>query len=438
MFQLIKLPRHSHLFLAVSVVGLLLTGCSIKEEFWEEEIVAPAQQDEPTEVDLSSLSPVDSFIARCNKCTEGDISELDDLISIYTSTYTGKLEWNSDSFTYQRIAPTQAFERCAMKAMLMGNPKGFNSMYIKQGRIARIARFFYATGENTQGAFWVQRLVNVKGEMNGLEIAGRVFIQDQRTIAVGVKLLEQSARLGNRNARQMLLGLMSPGSSYYRQITRNVFVEDDPKPGSDDLAANDSDNASKERKNKDKADQGKTKSANALAANTNSDSTPKPKERSARTAAPDAASPQAVTAAAATDNAERDMVPADARTKVSAAAQAGSTMSPPGDLANSNATINAIAQNTDIELDTPLELYERKRPDEADAEGTTAAQVQTTAAEAPTPSGTNKTSTNSDAYKFVLDPQIKNRMRHEEKLQEIEQKTQETIRQAQSRYLDKE
>ena len=72
----------------------------------------------------------------------------------------------------------------------------FDSMIIRPARVARIARYFYAMNNPTQGAFWLQRIINTQGEVRGLEVAGRIFIQDTRTIGVGVRLLEQSARLG--------------------------------------------------------------------------------------------------------------------------------------------------------------------------------------------------------------------------------------------------
>lgn len=202
--------------------SLLLTGCSIKDDSSNEQKVTISK---PTQV--VAKTKTQRFINKCTKCILGDLSELDDIIATYKSSFTPKTTYPKGAFLYQKITPTLAFERCAQKAMLLGDNRAYKEMFIRQGKIARSARYFYATNKPTQGAFWLQRLVNIKGEMDAYEIAGRVFIQDLRTISIGSRLLEQSARLGNRNARQMLLGLMHPGSVYYRQITQNSFKGDE-------------------------------------------------------------------------------------------------------------------------------------------------------------------------------------------------------------------
>lgn len=217
MFNHLKLS----LVLIVSAT-FLISGCSIKDETSQETKIQLTEN--------SSNKPktkTQRFIDKCSKCILGDLSELDDIIATYQSSFTPSTNYPKGAFLYQRIAPTQAFERCAQKAMTLGNSSAFNAMIIRQGKIARTARYFYATNKLTEGAFWLQRIINVKGEMDGLEVAGRIFIQDIRTIGIGVRLLEQSARLGNRNARQMLMGLMNPGSSYYQQITKNSSKDEE-------------------------------------------------------------------------------------------------------------------------------------------------------------------------------------------------------------------
>ncbi len=199
-----------------------LSGCSLKD--------APSQEIKVQRQELINPKPktkTQRFINLCSECILGDLSKLDEIVATYQSSFTPKTNYPKGAFLYQKITPTLAFERCAQKAMLLGDNRAFNAMIIRQGKIARTARYFYATNKPTQGAFWLQRIINVKGEMDGLEVAGRVFIQDIRTIGIGVRLLEQSARLGNRNARQMLMGLMNPGSVYYQQLTKNSLLEDE-------------------------------------------------------------------------------------------------------------------------------------------------------------------------------------------------------------------
>lgn len=209
---------------AIVSFPLLLSGCSIEDTASEE---IKLQPDTIIETNLNSSDPAVRFIAECNKCIRGDLSNLQQLIETYHSTFTSSTTFAPNQFLYQRVEPTQAFEKCAEKAKAMGDNSAFSQLIVRPARISRIARFFYIKKEYAQGAFWLQRVININGEQNGLYTAGRIFIQDIRTIDIGVKLLEQSARLGNREARQMLLGLMQPGSSYYQSITRNVLLEDE-------------------------------------------------------------------------------------------------------------------------------------------------------------------------------------------------------------------
>ena len=201
---------------------IVLSGCSIKDETSQEIKVQRQELINP-----KPKTKTQRFINLCSECILGDLSKLDEIVATYQSSFTPKTNYPKGAFLYQKITPTLAFERCAQKAMLLGDNRAFNAMFIRQGKIARTARYFYATNKPTQGAFWLQRIINVKGEMDGLEVAGRVFIQDIRTIGIGVRLLEQSARLGNRNARQMLMGLMNPGSVYYQQLTKNSLLENE-------------------------------------------------------------------------------------------------------------------------------------------------------------------------------------------------------------------
>lgn len=209
--------------LALSCLSGLLSGCSIENLVAEDaKIETHMYQEEPRSDD-----PVDIFIADCNKCIRGDVELFPKLVEIYYSSFTPSTQYATGQFKYQQIEPTSAFEKCAEKAHTMGNTTAFNQLMIRPARIARTARFFYIQQDYRQGAYWIQRLININGEIDGLQVAGRVFIQDMRTIDIGVRLLEHSARLGNRDARQMLLGLLQPGSSYYQSITQNVLLDDE-------------------------------------------------------------------------------------------------------------------------------------------------------------------------------------------------------------------
>lgn len=204
---------------ALLTASMLLNGCSIRDETSEEIMV----EEQGEEIVLKKpRTKTEFFIQKCIECAAGDLTYLDEIVETYNSTFTNTTDYPHGAFLYQRMKPTQAYESCALKALIEGNRMPYDNIIVRPNKIARVARYFYAYNQPTQGAYWLQRIVNIRGEVNGLEVAGRVFIQDPRTIGIGVQLLEQSARLGNRAAGQMLTGLMTPGSPYYQQLTTNT------------------------------------------------------------------------------------------------------------------------------------------------------------------------------------------------------------------------
>lgn len=208
----------------LSCIAWSIQGCSIENVVSDEIKISQSDKNIPQ---FDASDPQSVFLFECNKCIQGDLSNLPWIITTYHSSFTASREYKPDQFQYQYIVPTQAYEKCAEKAKAMGDPSAFNQLIIKPARISRIARYFYIKKDYTQGAYWIQRVININGEKDGLYTAGRIFIQDMRTISIGVKLLEQSARLGNREARQMLLGLLQPGSTYYYSITQNTLLDDE-------------------------------------------------------------------------------------------------------------------------------------------------------------------------------------------------------------------
>lgn len=293
------LPLHSTLgsLVLVPCVSWVLSGCSIEQVVYEDaKIESDFYQEETTSTD-----PVDIFIAECNKCVRGDIDKLPELIKTYYSSFTPSNHYEPGQFMYQQIKPTQAFEKCAEKANAMGDKSAFSQLMIRPARIARTARFFYIQKDYRQGAYWIQRLININGEMDGLQVAGRIFIQDMRTIDIGVRLLEQSARLGNREAKQMLLGLMQPGSSYYQSITRNTLLDEERSGSTKDDAAADV----TKKVEQEQAAEARAAMAQENAAAAAMPQTPDAASNTAETApAPQAAPEQAATANAANNAAK--------------------------------------------------------------------------------------------------------------------------------------
>ena len=428
--------------MALATLGgaLVLSGCSIEQsDNAEAKIeVSKAEVKNPEE-----MTPVERFIYDCDQCVLGDISKLSELITTYHSTYTRSNEYTPDSFLYQHIEPTQAFERCAQKAMLEGDRTGFDNMIIRPGRVARIARYFYAQDDATQGAFWLQRIINTQGENHGFEVAGRIFIQDMRTIDVGVRLLEQSARLGNRNARQMLMGLMNPGSSYYQEITRNA-------PQNDDMEENEALQQQKELQTLEK-ERAERRAARRQARIERHERQSQANRAQAQ-ANIEALSQRTYTddddANATSDSDEflehedqsdldigRSVAPASRYTQAPRSATPNDDDSEYDDDEDID-SIEAALQSNDAELNTPLSLYEHSTPAVANAATTATAKSTATAAATATTTNTTASKTQQSSNPSVpLNPQQRNLMEHQERLKALEAQSQEATKRVHERNL---
>ena len=123
-------------FASLSALGLALclslNGCSIANEDETEQKIEVTE----TKKTEQEMTPVEKFIAECDRCVLGDISHLPELIATYQSTYTGRTDYTPESFTYQHLEPTLAFERCAQKAAQEGDRSAFDSMIIRPARVA--------------------------------------------------------------------------------------------------------------------------------------------------------------------------------------------------------------------------------------------------------------------------------------------------------------
>lgn len=398
---------------------LSLNGCSIANEDETEQKIEVTE----TKKTEQEMTPVEKFIADCDRCVLGDISHLPELIATYQSTYTGHTDYTPDSFTYQHLEPTLAFERCAQKAAQEGDRSAFDSMIIRPARVARIARYFYAMNNPTQGAFWLQRIINTQGEVRGLEVAGRIFIQDTRTIGVGVRLLEQSARLGNRNARQMLLGLMNPGSTYYQEITRNTLS--DSTDGED---SNSADSASDSLQSSLSDDINATRAARRAAINDQHSlqNRAQAQQNISNLAAKQAEADAALAAEADTADADTEIIKGNATP-----AAPENTPQTSGNLGGS--AMDAI-NSTDGELNVPLEVYANKTPNTAD----TSAQASATAGATASKSGANTSSSSGQVGStLVPNAQLRNQLQNQERLRALETRAEEAAQRARARIAEK-
>lgn len=415
-------------FASLSALGmalcLSLNGCSIANEDETEQKIEVTE----TKKTEQEMTPVEKFIAECDRCVLGDISHLPELIATYQSTYTGRTDYTPESFTYQHLEPTLAFERCAQKAAQEGDRSAFDSMIIRPARVARIARYFYAMNNPTQGAFWLQRIINTQGEVRGLEVAGRIFIQDTRTIGVGVRLLEQSARLGNRNARQMLLGLMNPGSTYYQEITRNTLS--DSTDGED---SNSADSASDSLQSSLSDDINATRAARRAAIN---DQHSLQNRAQAQQNISNLAAKQAETDAAFAADADTEADTADADTVLlngSNSPTASENTPLQTATAPEGSAMDAI-NSTDGELNVPLEVYANKTPNTAD----TSAQASATAGATASKSGANTSSSSGQVGStLVPNAQLRNQLQNQERLRALESRAEEAAQRARARIAEK-
>lgn len=167
-------------------------------------------------LDIDRNTTEGAFILDCLKCVSGDLSVLPSVVSRYEDSW--HRQDIPEPLVLQQFRANRAFESCAQKAMQEGHPEGMAAVVTRAGRSARIAQRFYAAGNLTDGAYWLQRVINLQGEAQGLNTAGRIFIQYRSTLTTGAALLQQSARLGNHEASQLLFSLYDPSSYLYQDM----------------------------------------------------------------------------------------------------------------------------------------------------------------------------------------------------------------------------
>lgn len=200
---------------AAVLSALLFTGCSIDKEEGQEQLVL--EEDTQRELNFDELSELQrTFMRSCLNCVMGDVSELETITKDYTASRQDKDF--PEPLALQQYRTNAAFESCAQKAAQLHHMEPVKAMVTRAGQAARISQRFYAQGKLTDGAFWLQRAINLNGEKNGYATAGRIFVQHRSTIEIGAKLLEQAARLGDHESAQILLGLTDPTSSYYQNL----------------------------------------------------------------------------------------------------------------------------------------------------------------------------------------------------------------------------
>ena len=189
----------------------LLCACSISDET-DEEI---KNQVKETQIEVSPL--VKAFIDDANTCVKGDIENLPSIIARYRQSYRDKNY--AEPLSLQQKIPNRAFEKCAQKALRLGDDSAFKAIVTRPAQATNISRRFYLQNNLQEGAFWLQRVINLEGPLNGYERVGLNFIKHKETLPIGAKLLEYAARLGSITARQSLYNLTVPSSFAFQQLT---------------------------------------------------------------------------------------------------------------------------------------------------------------------------------------------------------------------------
>lgn len=203
---------------ALGAAGFICTSCSLEDEE-NLELIDTSRHFE--EIVYAPGSLEQQFVDDANLCTQGDLSVLDSLTERYLSTSRPESE---HYLLYQQYGVNRSFEKCAQK--VMQTDRTFLSKLINDPVIAAlIARDFYLQGSLTDGAYWLQRVINSQGQAQGYTTAGRIFLMKSQTMKTGALLLQTGARLGSKEAEEILMGSINPNSQYYQNVTQMLTRE---------------------------------------------------------------------------------------------------------------------------------------------------------------------------------------------------------------------
>ncbi len=211
--------QNGHL-IAVFCALLTLSACSLQDDV-NPELIDTSQQLQEAHFEPGTLE--DLFLKDAERCALGDISVSDSLIERYRQSFLD--QQSPDFLIYQQYDLTHHFERCAFKAQQLGNPEVFEAMIVNPVQCAVVSRSFYEKANYTDGAYWLQRLLNIEGLKNGYATAGNVFIRKPKTLAMGARLLQEAARLGHSDAHDTLLALLNPSSRIYQDVMESLREE---------------------------------------------------------------------------------------------------------------------------------------------------------------------------------------------------------------------
>ncbi len=178
-------------------LSLSLNACSIENEELERII------EDKKEVHFE-LPEQEVFYELSQKCVIGEISEASHLLDLFDST----MVTNGDgTLTYQDPTLTVEMEKCLRKADLENRTALYLNYLPSARRLAKIAQGFASMDKSLECAFWIRRVLNLQGEMEGYRIAGEIFIADPKTRDIGANMLKEATKLGSDSASHTLLEL---------------------------------------------------------------------------------------------------------------------------------------------------------------------------------------------------------------------------------------
>ena len=255
---------------ALMLSSLMAGGCAS----YQDAVEARMREETAAQSPAEPADPHARFLALADRCAGGDREALSEAAALYQGTLEDR------TLGYQDYAAVQAFERCAdavrrrreaeegqwRAACMVSAGSGRAGTPADEGqtedavsaaggrtpapaaghceeearrrrramqqelaalmrlvvrdemRCALFARHFYVRGDAVNGAFWLQRLIDLHGAEYAYGLAGRIFLQEPQTAVSGARMLSEAARAGSGEAHQLLQDLIHPGSMAYRRL----------------------------------------------------------------------------------------------------------------------------------------------------------------------------------------------------------------------------
>lgn len=185
---------------ALPALALLLAGCSIENEY-EEKITVKAEEPQSGTSDPKTAE----FVFKAQQCVLGKADNAEELLALFKASLKG----TEDHLRYQDPEAVAVLEKCLRKTDAAKGSKLYIGYVPAARQCAGIAQAFFAAGDNDAGNFWLRRVVNQLGLAGGYELAGTVFVEDDKTLSLGARLLGEAARQGSDNAAHTLMELSS-------------------------------------------------------------------------------------------------------------------------------------------------------------------------------------------------------------------------------------